>query len=364
MNGTCKDMASNQQSKNRSPGNGKVKIEDVARMANVSPATVSRVLNHPDIVSDTLREKVTKAIAALSYTPDNAARALMSRRSRTMGVVVPTLGTSIFAEGIEALQSRLSEHDYTLLIAASQYDPDREYQEVRTLTERGVDGLVLVGNSHLPQTYETIRRQGIPFLTTYVCDSPDAVPSIGIDNESATYDMARYLLGLGHREYGILANTQASGDRTLARIAGIRRALKDGGLSLDDSRVVSSNHSVMQGRIGMRDLLVAHPAITAVICTTDTLAVGALAEARAMGLRVPQDVSITGFDDIELAAQLEPPLTTVSMPAKEIGEAAADYLVNALDGVPIPLSMALPYRLVVRGSTGRPRSRPLAPIRR
>jgi len=357
-------MTGYQLSKTKSPDNGKVKIGDVARMANVSPATVSRVLNHPDIVREALREKVHKAIDALSYTPDNAARALMSRRSRTIGIVVPTLRTSIFAEGIEALQSRLSERDYTLLTAASQYDSDREMQEVRTLAERGVDGIVLVGNTHLPQTYEVIRRHGIPFLTTYVFESHDAVPAIGIDNESATYDMTRYLLGLGHREYGIIANTQASSDRSRARVTGIRRALKEAGIGLEDSRIVKSNYSILHGRNGLRELLLADPAITAVICTTDTLAVGALAEARAMGLRVPRDISITGFDDIELAAQLEPPLTTICMPATEIGKAAADYLLNAIDGVPIPLSMALPYRLVVRGSTAKPRTKPLAPFRR
>lgn len=336
----------------------------MARMAEVSPATVSRVLNHPDIVRIALREKVQRAIDALSYKPDNAARALMSRKSRTIGIVVPTLRTSIFAEGIEALQARLSGRNYTLLIATSQYDSDRELQEVRTLADRGVDGIVLVGNTHLPETYEAIKRNGVPFLTTYVSDSRDDVPAIGIDNESATYDMTRYLLGLGHREYGVIANTQTSSDRSRARVVGIRRALKDSGLALNNSRIIKSNYSVMHGRAGLRELLTGDPSITAVICTTDTLAIGALAEAREMGLRVPQDLSITGFDDIELAAQLEPPLTTISMPATEIGQAAADHLLNAIDGIPIPLSTALPYRLVVRASTAKPRTKQLAQLQR
>ncbi|ACC76412.1 LacI family DNA-binding transcriptional regulator [Paraburkholderia sp. EG287A] len=357
-------MPSSQRSKAKAVGNGKVRIEEVARMAEVSPATVSRVLNHPEIVRSALREKVQKAIEALAYKPDNAARALMSRKTRTVGIVVPTLRTSIFAEGIEALQTRLSERNYTLLIAASQYDSDRELQEVRTLTDRGVDGIVLVGNTHLPETYEAVRRSGIPFLTTYVSDSRDDVPAIGIDNESATYDMTRYLLGLGHREFGIIANTQTSSDRSRARVVGIRRALKDAGIALDTSRIIKANYSVMHGRAGLRELLLRDPTITAIICTTDTLAIGALAEAREMGLRVPQDLSITGFDDIELAAQLEPPLTTISMPAGEIGQAAADHLLNAIDGIPIPLSMALPYRLVVRASTAKPRTRQLPPMQR
>jgi LacI family transcriptional regulator len=347
------------QSKARPSSNGKVKIGDVARLANVSKATVSRVLNHPDIVRDCLREKVEKAIAELSYTPDNAARSLTSRRSRTIGIVVPTLRTSIFAEGIEALQSRLSERSYTLLIAAAQYDPNRELQEVQTLIDRGVDGIVLVGNSHLPETYENIRRRDVPFLTTYVSESQHDVPAIGIDNASATYDITRYLLGLGHREFGVIANTQASSDRSRARVVGIKRALKEAGIRLVDSRIVKSSHSVADGRAGVRKLLTTDPAITAVICTTDTLAVGALAEAKHLMLRVPRDVSITGFDNIELAETLDPPLTTISMPATEIGNAAAIYLLNAIEGIPIPMSMALPYRLVVRASSGPPRKNAL-----
>jgi LacI family transcriptional regulator len=125
--------------------NTKVTSEDVARAASVSPATISRVLNHPEIVRPELRDKVTRAISGLSYTRDSAARALKSGRMRTIGAIVPTLGLSIFAEGVEALQNRLSESGYTLFIANSQYDQRREFQETQSLIERGIDGLVLVG---------------------------------------------------------------------------------------------------------------------------------------------------------------------------------------------------------------------------
>lgn len=338
---------------------GKVKIDDVARFANVSPATVSRVLNHPDIVREELQAKVHAAIKALSYTPDNAARALMSRRSRAIGIVVPTLKTSIFAEGIEALQVRLSESGYTLLIAASQYDPNREVQEIRTLVERGVDGIVLVGNSHLSEAFEIIRRHQMPVVTTYVKHSPDGVPAIGIDNENAIFQLTQHLLQIGHLNYGVIVNTQASSDRSRARLEGINRALGGAGIVLDGAHVVKSNHLVLNGRQGLRDLLSHDPSITAVICTTDTLALGALAEAKALGLRVPKDLSITGFDDIELAAHLEPALTTIRTPAKDIGRVAADYLIAAINGTRAPEDLTLPFEVVLRASTSRPRNKPL-----
>jgi len=338
---------------------GRIKLEDVARAAGVSTATASRVLNHPDIVRPGLREKVTRAMTELSYTRDGAARALKLGRMRTIGAVVPTLNISIFAEGVEALQNRLSEQGYTLFIANSQYDVLKELGEVRALLERGIDGLVLVGDTFSDEVLQLVRQHGVPLVTTYVGAARDGVPAIGIDNAEATSQLTRYLLGLGHRDFGVIANLQPSNDRSRARHDGILRALEEAGIQLDSSRIIKVTHSLVQGRSGLHQLLMTHPTITAVICTTDTLAMGAIAEARSLALTVPRDLSITGFDDIELASQMSPALTTVSVPAAEIGRSAADHLINALSGVPIPVSVQLPYRLVLRGSTGpAPAKRP------
>jgi LacI family transcriptional regulator len=331
---------------------GRIKLEDVARVAGVSTATASRVLNHPEIVRIELREKVIRAMTELSYTRDGTARALKVGRMRTVGAVVPTLNISIFAEGVEALQNRLSEHGYTLFIANSQYDLRKELSEVRALLERGIDGLVLVGDTFSSEVLQLVRQHGVPLVTTYVGTARDGVPAIGIDNTEATFQLTRYLLGLGHREFGVIANLPPSNDRSHARHDGILLALADAGIDLAPERVVRATHSLAQGRSGLHQLLATFPAITAVICTTDTLAMGAIAEARSLGLAIPHDLSITGFDDIELSAQMSPALTTVSVPAAEIGRSAADHLISALAGVPIPASVQMPYRLVLRGSTG------------
>ncbi|MFG1398329.1 LacI family DNA-binding transcriptional regulator [Roseixanthobacter pseudopolyaromaticivorans] len=334
----------------------KTKLEDVAKLAGVSLATVSRVLNHPGIVRPELRDKVSQAVASLSYTRDAAARALKSGRTHTIGAVVPTLGISIFAEGVEALQNRLSEHGYTLLLANSQYDLKKELQEVRALIERGVDAIVLVGDSSSNEVHALIKKHGIPVVITYVAHSKRGTPAIGIDNEAATRDMTRYLMGLGHREVGVIANVPAANDRSRARLAGILKTLEEAGIALPKSRLIKAEHSLVQGRMGLQQLMKSHPQITAIICTTDTLAVGAMTEARAMGIHVPGALSITGFDDIELSSQLEPPLTTVSIPAAEIGRGAADHLINAISGLPIPLVTDLPFRIVIRGTTAKART--------
>ncbi|HVV42419.1 MAG TPA: LacI family DNA-binding transcriptional regulator [Nitrobacter sp.] len=333
---------------------GRAKIEDVAREAKVSSATVSRVLNHPAIVRPELRDKVARAIAKLSYTRDSAGRALKSGRTHTIGAVVPTLGLSIFAEGIEALQNRLSESGYTLLIANAQYDQQRELQEMRSLLERGIDGIVLVGDSHSLELRTLIRQAGVSVITTYVSKASKGMPAIGIDNEAATRELTHYLLDIGHVSFGIIANVPPSNDRSRARLEGVQKSLSLAGINLKPTQIIKTDHSLGQGRSAFRQLMTDHPEVTAVICTTDSLAIGAMAEARKLGFRVPQSLSITGFDDIELAGQVDPPLTTISVPAGEIGRGAADYLINAISGLSIPKSIQLPYRLIMRGSTAAP----------
>ena len=321
-------------------------------MANVSTATVSRVINQPERVRPELRERVRRSIEALNYTPDGAARALRSRRTRTIGVVIPTLSVGVFAEGVEAMQIRLAEYGFTLLIASSQYDMVRERHEIDTLVERGVDGLILVGDSHSPGTYEAIRSHQIPFLTTYICEAQAEVPAVGIDNELAAREVTKYLVDLGHRTFGVIANLQSSNDRTLARLEGIRHTLSDAGIALPSGMVYKAGHSLSEGRQGLRALTGADSKVTAVICTTDTLAIGALAEARAMGIPVPGRLSVTGFGDIELAAQVDPPLTTVSDATDIIGRVAVDHLMRLVQGEEIERSTRLPSRLIVRNSTG------------
>ena len=333
----------------------RAKISDVAREARVSPATVSRVLNHPEIVRAKLRDKVARAIATLSYTRDSAGRALKSGRMRTIGAIVPTLGLSIFAEGVEAMQNRLSESGYTLLIANSQYDQRRELQEMQSLIERGVDGIALVGGSHGPELRALIRQAGVPVITTYVAKAEAGIPAIGVDNGAATRELTKFLLDLGHVAFGAIVNIPPSNDRSRARLDGIQRALSRAGIILRPTQIIRADHSLAQGRSAFRQLINDHPDTTAIICTTDTLAIGAMAEARHMGFSVPDAISITGFDDVELAAQVDPPLTTISVPAAEIGRGAADYLINAIAGMPIPQSVQVPYRLIIRSSTSKPR---------
>lgn len=340
-----------------------VRLSDVARRAGVSTASVSRVLNTPERVSSGLRRRVEIALRELRYVPHGAARALASQRSRTIGAVVPTLGIAIFAKGIEALQARLHEAGYTLLIASGEYDLAKELEVTRALIERGVDGLALVGAQHVGALEELLDAAGLPHVNTYVYDPMSKRPCVGIDNRAATYRLTRHLIELGHREFAVLTSPRRNNDRVAARFEGIKACLADHGLPLLPAAVVEVPYSIADGRAGLRALLASGHRFTALPCTTDVIAFGALAECRAQGIVVPDEVSVTGFDDLDPAAHLDPPLTTIVVPTEALGRRAADYLLERIAGRTVINHTELTASLILRGSTAPPPERArLAPV--
>jgi LacI family transcriptional regulator len=330
------------------------RLRDVALRAGVSTASVSRVLNQPERVRPELRSRIEAAMAEMAYIPNGAARALASQRSRTIGAIVPTLDTAIFATGTEALQNRLHELGYTLLLASAQYDVANEYECARVLVERNVDGLVLVGHAHDPALLELLQAKAIPVVVTYVCSCQGRFSSVGIDNAAATRRVVQHLVDLGHRSFAILTSPLSRNDRIQARLDGMFQCLRERGLDITPDRVIEVPYSVRDGARGFQQLRSRFTDVTAVPCTTDVLAIGAVLEAERIGLRIPSDISITGFDDLELAGELNPGLTTIRVPAREIGRQAADRLIAALAGKEIAHRLELPAELILRGSSAPP----------
>ena len=348
------------------PGKSSARLDDVARSAGVSLSTASRALSEPDLVHPETREKVQRAVALLGYVPHGAARALASRRSRTLGAVVPTLDNPIFANSTQALQRTLSAAGYTLLLASHEYDAATELAVTRALIERGVDGLVLVGSDHSPELAGFLAQSGVPFELTWTLDAGGHHHCTGFSNRLASIRMAQHLLDLGHTQIAVLSGHTAHNDRARERVAGVREALAARGIPLPGSRVVETAFSVARGRTALRALLDADPGLTAVICGNDILALGALLECSARGLAVPGDFSVTGFDDIELAAEVSPSLTTVRIPTAQIGARAGERLLARLAGKRVAKSEEVPVELVLRESTGPAprRARPKAAARR
>lgn len=331
---------------------GKATLDDVARLAGVSSATVSRALSRPDLVQPETREKVGDAVRRLNYVPGGAARALASGRTLTIGAVVPTLDHAIFARAIQAMQTELAANGYQLLVAAHEYSPEQEAVSVRALLARGVDALMVVGADHLEETWGLLGAATVPVILSWSFDP--RLASIGFDNEAAGRQVAEHLLSLGHRRFGVISGYTSANDRARLRVAGVRAALAAGGLGLPEKCVVQQPFTLAGGRAGMDQLMGHHAPPTAIIGGNDLLAVGALFEAQARGIAVPQAVSIVGIDNLEIAAHVTPPLTTMHLPTAQLGRTVAAHLLAELKGVRQQKWTELPIELVVRKSTAAP----------
>jgi LacI family transcriptional regulator len=332
------------------------RLSDVARAAGVSLATASRALAGAGLVHPETVSRVRDAVALLGYVPHGAARALASRRSRTLAAVIPTLDNPVFSASTHALQLRLAEDGYTLLLASHEYDLAAEVRMVQAFIERGVDGMLLVGLDHDPAVHRLLAQAGIPYELTWAIDASGFHHSLGFSNRRAAAMVAQHLLELGHRELAVISGFTAYNDRARERVAGVREAVEALGLSLAPELVLETSFSIASGRRALAELLGAGRKFTAVACGNDILAMGVLIEAAARGIAVPGKLSVAGFDDIDLAAEYTPSLTTVHLPVASIGRDAAERMLARLAGKAVPRVQEVKVELVVRESTGRPGS--------
>jgi DNA-binding LacI/PurR family transcriptional regulator len=335
-------------------GRGKATVKDVARAAGVSVTTVSRVLNNPDLVGSEKQELVQRALETLDYIPNQLARSLISRRSKAVGLVVPTISNPVFAPTIEAIERALDRAGYAVLIHCCERDPDREFKQVRALIERGVDGLILTGSVHVPELADLLARKKLPFISQDVSVDLPLGPSLALDNAGALQIAIDHLHAMGHRAIAVLTgpvhNTPPINDRFRSAV----ERIKAHHLPLpDDWLVIAEDYRGTTVKAAAEQLLAREHLPTAIVCTGDILALGVVSAARARGVRVPQDLSIIGCGDTDMGRYVHPALTTVRMPFAEMGELAVDNLMALLDGRAPPQFMMLPASLVPRESVAR-----------
>jgi LacI family transcriptional regulator len=332
---------------------GGAKLIDVARLASCSPATVSRVLNGNPTVNEDVRDRVLRAARDLGYVPNGSARALRSTRTRLVGAIIPTLDHAIYATMVDGLQARLAEKNVSLIINTSTYDIDLEYEQARLLVERGVESVVLVGALHRPGTLAMLEQKGIACVFTYTSSNPaESAAAVGFDNERAGRTAARYLLDLGHKRLAMVAGITQDNDRAQGRRDGFLHELAAAGIDPATVPVLEGAYRLDDGIARMGQLMAASPRPTAVFCGSDILAAGAIKFCHQAGIAVPKAVSIIGFDNLEIAELTSPEMTTLEVPARDMGRLAADYILAS------PLQRRhlrqreLAIRLIVRGTTG------------
>lgn len=329
-------------------------LQDVALRAGVSTATVSRCLNTPQQVVEKTRLRVMQAVRDLGYSPNFVARAMVARRTNTIGAIIPTMENAIFARGLQAFQEELNAQGFTLLVASSSYRPDLEETQIQSLVARGADALLLIGHDRDPAIYEFLRRQDKPALVAWTYDPAAEQASIGFDNRAAMHELAARVIALGHERLALISAETATNDRARSRLSGVRDAMRDAGLCEARLQVIETPYGIGNGAQAFEALARAPDPATVVMCGNDVLAVGALRRAREMGLDVPGQVSITGFDDIELAQVAVPALTTIHVPHREMGRRAARMLIEMVEGEAPPDPVRLETQLIWRDSLGPP----------
>ena len=334
-------------------------IRDVAREAGVSTATVSRVLSRPDLVNPETRASVVTAIETLGYTPNAAAKSLRTLRSGKVLVTVPDIANPFFSLILQGIESAAQRAGYSVLLGDTQHDDKREQQYALMLQRREADGLIFLGH-RLPKAaaalVRSLPRGRAPVVNGCEFSPGLSVPSVHIDNAKASFEAVDYLYQLGHRHIGVVTGPMASPlsrDRLKGAMARANR---------DRTRVTVSvaggDFSIESGIAAGDQLMSGSTPPTSIFCFNDEMAIGVVHTARQRGMRVPDDLSVVGFDDIRFAQYCDPPLTTIRQPMRELGEATVQLLLNILSGnVKDAVSVTLPHALIVRASTGAPRSR-------
>jgi LacI family transcriptional regulator len=259
---------------------------------------------------------------------------------------------AIFARGLQAFQETLADNGVTLLVASSGYDPEKELQQIKTLISQGADGLLLIGHARPEKTYNFLKKRKIPCVLTWNYRTDATCFNVGFNNQKAAAEITRKVIEHGHQQIGMLTGQTEFNDRAVDRITGVRGAMAESGLSEDQLVTMPSNYSLRDAGDAFMQLIQQHPKLTAIICGNDVLATGAIVRATEMGIKIPDDISITGFDDIDLAEVIHPKLTTVHVPHRRMGQSAAMLLLEIINGETDCRNIELQTEVKVRESLG------------
>lgn len=302
-------------------------IKDVAQLANVSIATVSRVMNAPDKVASKTRDKVQRAIEQLNFSPNALARGLIHKRTQTLGVLIPDISNLFFAEVLRGMEDAAHSKDYNLIFCNTDNNKSRMLASLKVLKEKQIDGLVFTSEPVFPDYYELFQQIHIPVVLAATHSLEFEIPSVKVNDEQAGFDAAEYLIQKGHRHIGMICGSMMDHVTAAPRLHGFMRALRTYGIDANyESCVQYGNYHFYDGYEAMGKLLRKMPQMTAVFASSDERALGAVSYLHENGIRIPEDVSVIGFDNSKLAEMCFPKLTTVAQPLYQIGHLAVEKL--------------------------------------
>lgn len=329
-----------------------ITIYDVAREANVSMATVSRVVNGNPNVKPVTRKKVLDVIRQLGYRPNAVARGLASKKTTTVGVVIPDISNTFYAELTRGIEDIATMYHYNIILSNSDLKKEKEIQLIEALLEKQVDGLLFLGGELTDTHREIFAASKVPVVLAATRDEKKELPYVTIDQIQAAKEATTILIQEGHDKIALIGGSLTDSVNGYPRYIGYKEALEENELSLDDSLVRLGDYRYRSGYEAMKSLLEIQPELSAAFVASDEMAVGAIHAVQDLGKRVPEDVSIIGFENIPLASQVRPLLSTVSVPMYDIGAVAMRLLTKYMNEEHVESGQVyLQYRMELRNST-------------
>ncbi|WP_026640627.1 LacI family DNA-binding transcriptional regulator [Bordetella petrii] len=331
-------------------------ILEIARKAGVSAATVSRAFNQPELLRAETRARIAAVAQRSGFRPNRVGRSLRAGRTRTIGLLLPTLTNPVFADCFEGAEQHARAAGYSVMMSITGYDPSVESASVQALIDHQIDGLILtVGNAARNATLRALDQAGMPHVLAY--NESRSHPFVSVDNRAAAHEMVAHLATMGHRHIAFVSGPLAASDRAHRRLLGARASARALGLPALAHLEVQAHTEA--GAPALRQLLGRRNAPTALFCSNDLLAASVIAQLATLGVHVPGDVAVCGFDGVKIGAMMVPALSTVEQPSREIGATACALLLARLNGQQPP-SVRLPHRIVGGGTASSAAARPRA----
>lgn len=331
-----------------------VRLLDVAHRAGVGVGTASRVLNNEPSVSEDRRRRVLEAIEELGYRRNAIAQSLRASRTKTLGVIIPDVSNEFYSEIVRGVEDAARAKSYNILLCSTDGKPDKERDAVTMLSEKLVDGIIMLSYGLSQDTLTSLREADLPVAMIATPLEEKQFVTVNISNYEAAREAVAYLIGQGHRRIAVVAGPKEDVEGGESRLKGYRAALEEADLPYDPMLVERSGYTYEKGYQCMQRLLARGGTFSAVFAASDHIAVGCIKALWEKGLRVPEDVSVMGFDNLSITAYATPPVTTVNQPRYEMGRQAASMVCRLLAGEEVEdRHLVLAHDIVLRSSTGK-----------
>ncbi|HLR69090.1 catabolite control protein A [Virgibacillus alimentarius] len=328
-----------------------ITIYDVAREANVSMATVSRVVNGNPNVKPTTRKKVLNTIEQLGYRPNAVARGLASKKTTTVGAIIPDISSIFFAELARGIEDIATMYKYNMILSNSDQNKDKELQLINTMLEKQVDGILFMGGNITQEHVEQFSSSPVPVVLAATYDETNSIPSVNIDYDVAAYEATKFLIGEHHTHPAYISGEKDSHISKL-KYKGYARALEESSIPIKEEYIVQGDFSYQSGIEAANELLELENKPNAVFVAADEMALGVIHGAQDKGLSVPQDLEVFGFDNTRLATMVRPTLSTIVQPMYDIGAVAMRLLTKFMNKEEVvEKKVVLPHRVIERNST-------------